>query len=194
MLSGEIKRPDGYCAACRKHFNTEGAFENHLKSKKHREIAAAFDKRTDKDVVENNRMNRKPSESIEDDDDDDNADMEVEEVDSDEWDEEEEGDGEPVPSNECIFCSHSSKDLETNVIHMTERHSFFLPDAEYLADLEGMMAYLGEKVGRGLMCVYCNERSRHFQNLASVQRHMADKQHCRLKTDQGGDSIEKNLA
>ena len=30
------------------------------------------------------------------------------------------------------------------------------------------------------MCLYCNERSRHFQNLASVQRHMADKQHCRL--------------
>ena len=48
MLSGEIKTPDGYCAACRKHFNTEGAFENHLKSKKHREIAAAFDMRTDK--------------------------------------------------------------------------------------------------------------------------------------------------
>ena len=35
------------------------------------------------------------------------------------------------------------------------------------------------------MCLYCNEKSRHFQNLASVQRHMADKQHCRLKTDQG---------
>ena len=48
MLSGEVKKPDGYCAACRKHFNTEGAFENHLKSKKHRESAAAFDKRKDK--------------------------------------------------------------------------------------------------------------------------------------------------
>ena len=48
MLSGEVKKPDGYCAACRKHFNTEKAFENHVKSKKHREIAAAFDKRRDK--------------------------------------------------------------------------------------------------------------------------------------------------
>ena len=51
MLSGEVNKPDGYCAACRKHFNTEGAFENHLKSKKHRESAAAFDKRKDK-VIE----------------------------------------------------------------------------------------------------------------------------------------------
>jgi len=178
LLSGEVKKPDGYCAACRKHFNTEKAFENHVKSKKHREIAAAFDKRRDKDVVENNRVNRKPSESIGDDDD-----MEVEEVDSDEWDEE--GEGDRVPPNECIFCSHNSKDLENNVIHMTERHSFFLPDAEYLTDLEGIMCYLGEKVGQGLMCLYCSEKSKHFPNLASVQRHMADKQHCRLKTDQG---------
>lgn len=186
VLSGEIKTPDGYCAACRKHFNTEGAFENHLKSKKHREIAAAFDMRTDKDVVENNRMNRKTSESIEENDDvvdDDDKDMEVEEVDSDEWDEE--GDGEAVPANDCIFCSHHSKDLENNVTHLTERHCFFLPDAEYLADLEGMLTYMGEKVGKGLMCLYCNERSKNFPNLASVQRHMADKQHCRLKTDQG---------
>ena len=49
-------------------------------------------------------MNRKPSESVEDDDD-----MDVEEVDSDEWDEE--GEGDPVPANECIFCSHNSKVL-----------------------------------------------------------------------------------
>ena len=40
------------------------------------------------------------------------------------------------------------QDLENNVIHMTERHSFFLPDAEYLTDLEGIMCYLGEKVRR----------------------------------------------
>ena len=45
------------------------------------------------DLVKNNRMNRKPSESVEENEDDDDADMEVEEVDSDEWDEE--GEGEP---------------------------------------------------------------------------------------------------
>ena len=58
-----------------------------------------------------------------------------------------------VPSNECMFCSHSSRDLECNVVHMTERHSFFLPDEEYLADLEGILAYLGEKVREGAFCV-----------------------------------------
>ena len=58
-----------------------------------------------------------------------------------------------MPLNECMFCSHASHDLECNVAHMTERHSFFLPDAEYLADLEGMLAYLGEKVRLGAFCV-----------------------------------------
>ena len=138
-------------------------------------------------------MNRKPSESVEDDDD-----MDVEEVDSDEWDEE--GEGDPVPANECIFCSHNSKvlfgpvtvhtqlfklsffgrvklnlnlvqthrawtlfqDLENNVIHMTERHSFFLPDAEYLTDLEGIMCYLGEKVRRVWEFIMMNDQDHQF--------------------------------
>jgi pre-60S factor REI1 len=33
--------------------------------------------------------------------------------------------------------------METNVAHMTKKHSFFLPDAEFIADLEGLMIYLG---------------------------------------------------
>ena len=62
------------------------------------------------DLVKNNRMNRKPSESVEENEDDD-GDMEVEEVDSDEWDEEEE----PVPVTDCIFCSHHSANLDNNM-------------------------------------------------------------------------------
>ena len=29
---------------------------------------------------------------------------------------------------------------------MSEHHSFFVPDLEFVADLEGMMLYLGAKV------------------------------------------------
>ncbi len=182
LLSGETKEPTGYCAACRKSFNTQKAYENHLASKKHKETAAKFDKKEDKDLIENNRLNRKPSESTADAEEME-EDIEVEEVDSDEWDEFDEG-GDPVPVTDCVFCSHHSRDLERNLVHMTEKHSFFLPDADYLVDLEGMMTYLGEKVGQGLMCLYCNERSKHFQSLSAVQRHMEDKQHCRIKHDQ----------
>lgn len=44
---------------------------------------------------------------------------------------------------ECLFCSHVSSSLETNLEHMTVKHSFFLPDAEYISDLEGLIVYLG---------------------------------------------------
>ena len=61
--------------------------------------------------------------------------------DSDSW---ESVDGEALAIEECLFCSHMSKSLEKNMKHMTVEHSFFVPDAEYLIDLEGLISYLGE--------------------------------------------------
>ena len=52
--------------------------------------------------------------------------------------------GEAVGMEECLFCSHISDSLEKNVEHMTVKHSFFIPDAEYLSDLEGLVIYLGQ--------------------------------------------------
>ncbi|KAF8471429.1 hypothetical protein DFH94DRAFT_847400 [Russula ochroleuca] len=34
-------------------------------------------------------------------------------------------------------------------------HSFFIPDTEYLVDPTGLIAYLGEKVAVGDVCIYC---------------------------------------
>ena len=45
---------------------------------------------------------------------------------------------------ECLFCSHVSASLEKNIKHMSMSHSFFLPDTEYLSDLEGLISYLGK--------------------------------------------------
>ena len=52
--------------------------------------------------------------------------------------------GEALGMEECLFCSHISDSLEKNVEHMTLKHSFFIPDAEYLSDLEGLVIYLGQ--------------------------------------------------
>ena len=52
--------------------------------------------------------------------------------------------GEALGLEECLFCSHISKTLEKNVSHMTVAHSFFIPDVEFLVDLEGLITYLGE--------------------------------------------------
>lgn len=52
--------------------------------------------------------------------------------------------GEALSLEECLFCPHVSDTMENNIQHMTVEHSFFIPDIEYLVDLEGLMAHLGK--------------------------------------------------
>lgn len=37
------------------------------------------------------------------------------------------------------------------------------------------------QVGVGFMCLWCNEKSKCFTSLSSVQKHMVDKGHCKAK-------------
>lgn len=97
--------------------------------------------------------------------------------DSDSW---EEVSDEALSIEECLFCSNVSKSLEKNMKHMTVEHSFFVPDAEYLVDLEGLITYLGEKVGEGNMCLWCGERGKAFFSSKAAQQHMIDKGHCKM--------------
>jgi len=55
---------------------------------------------------------------------------------------------------------------------MTSEHSFFIPDIEYLIDIEGLIKYLGEKISIANVCLYCNERGKAFYSLEAVQKHM----------------------
>ncbi|KAJ7395651.1 Zinc finger protein 622 [Pitangus sulphuratus] len=88
-----------------------------------------------------------------------------------------------IPVTDCLFCSHHSRSLTKNVAHMTKIHSFFIPDIEYLVDLRGLIKYLGEKVGVGKICIWCNEKGKSFYSTEAVQAHMNDKSHCKLFTD-----------
>lgn len=88
-----------------------------------------------------------------------------------------------IPVTDCLFCLHHSSSLMKNVAHMTKVHSFFIPDIEYLSDLKGLIKYLGEKVGVGKICLWCNEKGKSFYSTEAVQAHMNDKSHCKLFTD-----------
>ncbi|XP_016150645.1 zinc finger protein 622-like [Sinocyclocheilus grahami] len=88
-----------------------------------------------------------------------------------------------IPVTDCLFCGHHSRSLARNMTHMTKTHSFFLPDIEYLVDLRGFISYLGEKVGVGKVCLWCNEKGKSFYTTEAVQAHMTDKSHCKLFTD-----------
>lgn len=48
-----------------------------------------------------------------------------------------------------MFCSHQSENFVDNVKHMSIAHSFFIPDADYLVDMEGLLVYLADKITKG---------------------------------------------
>lgn len=90
--------------------------------------------------------------------------------------------------NQCFFCTHpASESLEENLTHMSSAHSFFVPDADFLVDLVGLVTYLGEKVAVGNTCVYCNNE---FRTLDAVRKHMRDKGHCKIAYDTDVERLE----
>jgi pre-60S factor REI1 len=90
----------------------------------------------------------------------------------------------------CLFCAHTSSSFEDNLTHMSSEHSFFIPDAEYLVDPTGLVAYLGEKLAVGNVCIYCNGKGREFRTLDAVRKHMVDKSHCKIAYDTENDMLE----
>ena len=49
-----------------------------------------------------------------------------------------------IPITECLFSGKTFPDVESCLTHMSETYGFFLPELEYIIDLEGLLAYLGE--------------------------------------------------
>lgn len=95
-----------------------------------------------------------------------------------------------LTSNSCLFCPHQSTSIELSMEHMTRQHSFFIPDTDYLRDLEGLLLYLGEKVAVGNVCLFCNGRSREFRTMEAVWKHMTDKSHCKIAYGTQKDRLE----
>ncbi|KAH9892847.1 C2H2 type zinc-finger-domain-containing protein [Cubamyces lactineus] len=91
---------------------------------------------------------------------------------------------------QCLFCNTSSATLDENLTHMSVAHSFFIPDAEYLVDLVGLITYLGEKIAVGNTCIFCSGRGREFRTLEAVRKHMLDKGHCKIAYDTEEDRLE----
>ncbi|KAF9094547.1 hypothetical protein BGX29_009455 [Mortierella sp. GBA35] len=180
--------PQPECVPCGKKYLSFQAYDNHLQSKKHKQIAAAYSKKQqEKEQIADSRPNeddttattstttnaspkettaseqREPSETV------------------------------------CLFCSHQSTDALSNYGHMRTAHGFFLPSSERLIDLEGMLAYLADKLVENLDCLWCTpsvfsthlrpdqELNAGFANLASVRRHMLDKGHCKLAMEHGAE-------
>lgn len=90
----------------------------------------------------------------------------------------------------CIFCNSRFNSVQENTNHMHRQHGFFVPDAEYLVDLEGLLRYCNEKVKVGCLCLYCNGKGKGFRIYGDVQKHMESKCHCKLRYEEGEDLHE----
>lgn len=86
-----------------------------------------------------------------------------------------------IKSETCLFCGCKSADIKSNLRHMNSLHGFFIPEEQYLVDLEGYMEYLGFKVGAGGICLWCNKQ---FASIHGLRLHMISKNHCKILYDQ----------
>lgn len=83
----------------------------------------------------------------------------------------------PVGPHICIFSNKTFDTTDDCVAHMATEYGFFIPDSEYLTDLDGLLTYLGEKVKLGHLCLYCHKM---FVDGHAVQNHMVSKSHCKI--------------
>lgn len=77
------------------------------------------------------------------------ADAAAEEGDDEEQEQEEGGEWQEWDPRVSFFDNKVSSSMEDNLQYMYKKFGFFLPDAEYLADPEGLIKYLGAKLSYG---------------------------------------------
>ncbi|CAF0773880.1 unnamed protein product [Didymodactylos carnosus] len=171
------------CTQCGKQFSSENGLLNHLKSRKHIEYAKHALENTEPFKPQQLKIVQEPVDTVE-----------ISENDED-WEDMDDGDnsvtdsieklGNALHVEECLFCSYQSSSLDENLIHMANEHTFFLPDVDYLKDVQSLIKHLDEKVGIYHVCLWCNKKQ--YRNLLAVQRHMMDKGHCKIRFDENPD-------
>ncbi|XP_066372770.1 cytoplasmic 60S subunit biogenesis factor REI1 homolog 1-like isoform X1 [Miscanthus floridulus] len=93
----------------------------------------------------------------------------------------------------CFMCDLKHGTVDECMVHLHRKHGFFVPDSEYLKDPGGLLAYVGLKVKRDFICLYCDDRRRAFQSLEAVRKHMHAKGHCKVRFGDGGDDEDADL-
>lgn len=89
--------------------------------------------------------------------------------------------------NACLFCNLESSDLATNVAHMERLHGMFIPEKQYLVDLEGLIKSLQQRVHEFNECLLCGKVK---ANSFAVQTHMRDTGHCKIPYTTEDEQIE----
>lgn len=143
-----------HCRLCRKTVKSREMAEQHLETKKHLQKA--------KKVPAEERDNC----------------IEIRHKEIDEEAERPQGEKKRLGFLQCPFCTHPEfESAEETAEHMSDEHGFFIPDIEYLVDLKGLIAYIGDKVGVGHCCLYCHKM---FDSMQAARDHMSDVGHQKM--------------
>ncbi|KAI0199864.1 C2H2 type zinc-finger-domain-containing protein [Astrocystis sublimbata] len=92
-----------------------------------------------------------------------------------------------VTLKSCLFCNYNSPTLSLNVVHMERIHGMFIPEKQYLVDLDGLIASLQERIQEYHECLCCGKLK---STVAAVQTHMRDKGHCMIPFTTEGEQLE----
>ena len=77
----------------------------------------------------------------------------------------------------CLFCNFDSPSIPLNAAHMERIHGMFIPERNYLVDLDGLIGSLHEKIHEYHECLYCGKLK---PSVFGLQTHMRDKGHCKI--------------
>ena len=62
----------------------------------------------------------------------------------------------PLEVTDCLFCCIKSSDLQSNWVHMSLQHGFFIHDFDLLSDQEGYFNLLQERIAIDNLCLWCD--------------------------------------
>ena len=87
----------------------------------------------------------------------------------------------------CLFCNIVSDEIAPNLEHMAKTHGMFIPEQQYLINLEGLLNYLYEKIHDFRECLWCGKAS---SSAFGIQTHMRDSGHCKIAYSTEDEQIE----
>ncbi|EMG47767.1 putative zinc finger protein [Candida maltosa Xu316] len=95
-----------------------------------------------------------------------------------------------IPPTTCLFAhpkyNHTFETIDENIEHMFKTHGLYIPESKYLVDKEGLLEYLGEKIGFGF-CIACNYQGKHAE---AAREHMQQKRHMRIPYETEDEKLE----
>jgi pre-60S factor REI1 len=92
-----------------------------------------------------------------------------------------------IPLSRCLFCNYDSPTWKLSTSHMTKIHGLFIPEQNYITDLEGLLRYLQAKIHQNHECLLCHKLK---GTTSGLQTHMRDKGHCRIAFETEEEMVE----